>query len=111
MDWNLLSGEITDNLTNVDIIVIGYVSCPYSLKALKLISENEQYANRFKFISFGSNTQCFRTPNAFRLKMNNYTGTFPVIFIRTAENKFKYIGGAQELETLFTQWTSNDAHW
>jgi hypothetical protein len=90
------------NLEGINVVVIGYPSCPYSLKSLDLISQLDRYREHFKFISFGShNTQTyFQTVTNFKAKFN-YHGTFPLLFIRSL-NGFQYIGGFSEFEGLNT---------
>ncbi len=87
------------DLQEINIVVIGYTTCPYSLRSLDLISQLNIFREHFKFISFGShNTQSFfHSVDNFKTHFH-YSGTFPLIFIRK-DNSFKYIGGFTQLES------------
>jgi hypothetical protein len=88
------------DLQGIYIVVIGYQSCPFSLKALDFISQSETYREHFKFISFGSHNKepYFHTVGNFKTTFH-YSGTFPLIFVRFSDG-FHYIGGFSDLEAL-----------
>jgi glutaredoxin len=111
MQWNNVSPDLAD-CKNVDVVIIGYTSCPYSKRALDALAKRPEYA--IKFIAFGPANEkaSLQTPDAFRAKFH-YDGTFPVIFCREHQGMV-YIGGSTELLERLEKsetWLASDAHW
>lgn len=97
--WSVMSTQIKNVPENTRVVIIGYGTCPYSAKALKLVAENEIYKDNFLFIRFDNQqeSQCFKSPSNFKSKFN-YDSTFPVVFVKK-QNQMVHIGGAAEFES------------
>lgn len=78
------------------MIIVGYPFCPYSAKAKEAAQTMHlpDDAWHFEPVAFGE---------AGQLKQRlHYDGSFPLVFIRTGEQKhdFRHVGGGNEAEAL-----------
>lgn len=79
-----------------NVVILGYKTCPYSGKAQKAleyhISKSKRFREKSVFVGFEYGE------TAHLKKTANYSGTFPIVFVRDENGKMQHIGGGVDFE-------------
>lgn len=81
---------------DVDLVVIGYTTCPHTARVVKMSRHHDHYKKKGKTaivtFDFGSNPY-----------KSKYKGTFPVVYVRDKKGRFVHVGGADQFISLMTR--------
>lgn len=82
----------------IEVVIVGYDSCPYSKKALRASKNHPRWkeSGRVLFISYE-----FGATGALK-SATGYRGSFPLVYVKQ-EGKFQYVGGGDAFEEYVEQ--------
>ena len=87
--------ELLDLDSKIEVVIIGYNSCPYSAKALAAKNRHPKWKHPGHVAMAGYE---FGEIGPFK-HASGYQGTFPIVFVLNLKTKqFEYVGGGTDFE-------------